>query len=80
MTESDSGDRPLGRLYSSLESAFDQSSGEPLFQFNLTARGAPISDGIEGIMGFLDLARRWVVKSFVSFTTPEAHRSWRRLQ
>lgn len=72
--------RPLGRLHVRVDSAVSQPAGEPLFQLTLTARGAPLGGGLDGVLDFLDLGRKWVVGSFVSMTTDDAHSAWRRTQ
>lgn len=68
----------LGRLHVVAAPARDQTSGELLTRLTLTARGNPIGSGIEGVMRFLDVGRRHVVKGFASLTTGNMHEKWRR--
>lgn len=69
---------PVGRLHVAIDPAFRSSDNQPLFIMNITARGAPCGDGIDGVLRFLDLGREWVVRGFASTTTPEMHRLWGR--
>ena len=69
---------PLGRLHVVAEPAYRTSDGRSMFALNLTARGRPVSEGIEGVLGFLDIGREWVVRGFTSITTVEMHKVWRR--
>jgi hypothetical protein len=50
--------------------------GGEVFAMNLTARGAPEGDGIDGVMKFLDRAHRTIVLAFTDLTTEEMHRVW----
>ena len=52
----------------------------PIFVLNLTARGEPLGDGVNGAFAFLELARDWIVKGFDELTRPEMHRVWERIQ
>ncbi len=74
----DDAGQPIGRLHVSLNSGYRSSDDQPLFILNLTARGAPRGGGIDGVLGFLDLGREWVVRGFASVTTPTMHREWGR--
>lgn len=65
-----------GRLTVSANPAFRKPDKHPLVVLTLTARGAPISPGIEGVLGFFDLGREWIVRGFVDLTTEEMHRIW----
>jgi uncharacterized protein (TIGR04255 family) len=69
---------PLGRLHVVAEPAYRTSDGHPMYVLNLTARGRPEGEGIEGVLAFLDIGREWVVRGFTAITTPEMHRVWRR--
>ena len=44
-----------------------------MYVFQLTARGQA-GESFE----FLDLGRKWIVKSFAALTTPQMHRVWKR--
>lgn len=69
---------PIGRLHVALNSGYRSSDDRPLFILNLTARGAPLGKGIDGVLRFLDLGREWVVRGFTSLTTPLMHKEWGR--
>jgi uncharacterized protein (TIGR04255 family) len=64
---------PIGRLHVDIQPAFRTSDNRPMYVFHLTARGQ-MGSGFE----FLDVGRRWIVKSFTALTTPKMHRIWRR--
>jgi uncharacterized protein (TIGR04255 family) len=68
----------LGRLYVEVQSAYRKNDQMPLFVLNLTARGKPIGDGVDGAFAFLNIGREWIVRGFTSVTTNEMHRVWRR--
>jgi uncharacterized protein (TIGR04255 family) len=70
--------RPLGRLHVVIEPAWKKIDRSPILTMNLTARGAPLGDGIEGAFAFFDLGRRWIVKAFTELTTPAMWRAWGR--
>ena len=69
-------DRPLGRLHVSLTPAREEEDQSPIFVLTLTARGAPLGQGINGALDFFDLGREWIVKGFSDLTTPDMHRVW----
>ncbi len=71
-------DEPLGRLHVTIQPGFRQPAGTPVFVMNLTARGAPIGSGIDGVRGFADLAHEWVVRGFTDLTTDAMHTAWKR--
>jgi len=74
----DQAENPIGRLHIAINPGFRSEDNQPLFNMNLTARGAPSGDGIDGVLSFLDLGREWVVRGFASMTTQEMHKLWGR--
>lgn len=70
--------KPLGRLYVSVEPQYRPSDMAPLFQMRLTARGAPQGEGQEGLLDTLDIGHEWIVRGFTTLTSPEMHKAWRR--
>ena len=78
MIRRDSGG-PLGRLHTSLTSAWKAEGQHPILVLTLTARGSPIGQGIDGAFAFLDLGREWIVKGFTELTTTDMHRVWGRI-
>ncbi|MEK7408566.1 MAG: TIGR04255 family protein [Acidobacteriota bacterium] len=71
--------KPVGRLHVALQPVWKKADGSPILALNLTARGAPLEEGIEGAFAFFDLGRRWIVKGFADLTTAEMHRVWERI-
>ena len=74
--DEDQAGKPIGRLHIEIRSGFRSNDKHPLFIMTLTARGAPCGDGIDGVLGFLDLGRKWIVRGFVSITTRKMHKLW----
>jgi uncharacterized protein (TIGR04255 family) len=71
-------ERPVGRMHVALDPVFGVDDGLPAFLLRLTARGIPLTSGIDGALAFFDLGRDWIVRGFASMTTPEMHRLWER--
>lgn len=71
--------KPIGRLHAVVHPAWKKTDNSPILILNMTARGVPIGEGIEGAFGFFDVGRRWIVKGFADLTTPEMHRVWERI-
>lgn len=71
------GNVPAGRLHLSIDPARAIASDEAIVLINLTARGRPFGEGIEGVLAFSDLGRNWVVRGFKDLTSPEMHQRWR---
>lgn len=74
----DSKQKPIGRLHVSIQPGIRNSDRRPVFSMNLTARGAPADQTLEGIMKFFDRGREAIVQSFTALTTPEMHVEWGR--
>lgn len=69
---------PPGRLFVELDSAYTNVDRTPIYVLTIVAKGAPNSPDVNGALGFLDDAHRWVVNSFTHLTTVEAHNLWER--
>ncbi len=69
-------DRPAGRLHITADQASIGEDLQPILLLSLTARGLPISPDLAGVLGFLDIGRRWVVKGFVDLTSSLLHQRW----
>ena len=70
---------PIGRLHAAVQPAWKKTDNSPILVLNLTARGRPVGEGIDGAFAFFDLGREWIVKGFADLTTPEMHRAWERI-
>jgi uncharacterized protein (TIGR04255 family) len=68
----------LGRLHIDFQPAFRLPGMEPIFVLTLTARGAPLSADLGGVLAFLDLGRQAIVRGFTAITTEAMHAAWRR--
>lgn len=66
----------VGRLHVQCDPVIDRKDGTPAFAFNLTARGAPFDESVEGVLKFLEVGREWVTRSFKAITTTEMHHVW----
>lgn len=71
--------KPIGRLYVDIQPAFRNLDFRPMLILNLTARGAPLAGDSDGILGFFDLGREWIVRGFAEITTNKMHAIWRRI-
>jgi uncharacterized protein (TIGR04255 family) len=69
---------PLGRLHVTMQSQLKVGDGTPLYVLQLTARGAPLGEGLAGALAFLDLGRQWIVRGFTDITTKAMHDLWKR--
>ena len=69
-------DEPYGRLYTKIFPAFGMDGKTPLYVFELTARGAPQGEGVEGALAFLDLGREAIDRTFFALTTQPVHGDW----
>jgi uncharacterized protein (TIGR04255 family) len=67
---------PYGRLHAQVTPAFGPDGIAPLYVFELTARGAPLGDDINGALAFLDRGREAVDRTFVALTTDTMHKEW----
>lgn len=70
--------KPVGRLHVAVGPGFRRPKEEPMFVLNLTARGAPLTSGIDGVRQFAEIAHVWIVKAFADLTTPAMHSAWNR--
>jgi len=67
---------PVGRLHVAAQSGVNREKGTPIVFLNLTARGRPLEQNIEGALAFCDLGREWVVRSFAAITTDALQERW----
>ena len=72
-------DTSAGRLHVSIDPGFLRPTGTPIFVMNLTARGAPLGQGLEGVRAFAELAHEWIVRGFTDLTSTAMHDVWHRL-
>ncbi len=75
----DESGKPFGRLHVISQPAWKKTDNTPIMVLNLTARGAPLGEGIEGAFRFFELGRRWIVKGFAELTTSEMQKAWERI-
>lgn len=75
------GDRNAGRLYIQATPGQRQEDRSPVIQLTVTARGAPIGQGRQGLVGFFRLAHEWIVNGFAAVTTDAAQEGlWERMR
>jgi uncharacterized protein (TIGR04255 family) len=75
---SDESQKPIGRFHVDIASQYRIDDKSPIFAMNLTARGAPISKDIKGVLQFLELGHERGVRGFTSLTTAKMHKIWER--
>lgn len=63
--------KPIGRLHVDMQPGVRTSDNHPMYVLHLTARGQ-IGDGI----GFFDIGREWIVRTFERLTTNSMHKVW----
>lgn len=63
-----------GRLYSQVDPVTTD-GGDPAFNLTLTARGG-VSDGLDGLIDFMQAGRERIVRVFDAMTTTEMHEEW----
>ena len=68
----------LGRLHMIVEPQLKRSDNSPMIGLTFTARGQPLSPDTAGVLGFLDVGRRLIVRAFAAITTEQMHREWGR--
>lgn len=69
---------PIGRLHFWAKPVIRKEDSQRAIQLSLTARGAPMGDGIEGVLSFFDQGHDTIVRTFTSITTPAMHTIWER--
>lgn len=72
----DDAGRPLGRVHSIGQPSLRASTRQPVFRLDITARGAPIGDGIPGVKAFLDEAVSAVNGAFLASVTEAGRQFW----
>jgi uncharacterized protein (TIGR04255 family) len=70
------GNDSVGRLHLQASTARSKTSLEPLVVLTLTARGRPLGEGIDGVLGMLDLGREWCDRAFENVTRPDMQERW----
>lgn len=70
--------RPIGRVHVNAEEAIRVTDRAPLVALTLTARGAPLVEGLPGVLAFLDVAHDRLVRLFDRITRPAMHQIWRK--
>lgn len=75
----------VGRLHVNVQSAFvaskqNASEDVPVFVLTLTARGRPLGEGEQGVLGFMDRGRRSIVTSFDKMTSTQMHEVWGKIE
>lgn len=71
--------RPLGRVHTHLRPKWRMADRQPILELRLTARGAPVSDRVEGVADFLRLGHDRTREIFLWLTTEEIQKEWGRL-
>lgn len=71
--------RPYGRLHRESATGADR-KGARMLTLNLTARGRPRTDTIDGTLDFLANTRHMIAEEFLRSTTPAAHERWGRVR
>jgi uncharacterized protein (TIGR04255 family) len=67
---------PVGRVYLQAVPARLQATGDPIVVLTITARGAPIGAGAQGVLSFLDLGRKACREVFDTMTRTALRKTW----
>lgn len=68
--------KQVGRLHITAVPGFVDMNKTPIYRLELTARGDPLGEGIDGVMRFLDKGRETIVATFAEVTTEEIQHEW----
>ena len=68
----------VGRLYVKVQPAFRVSDEKPVFLIELTIKGRPLGEGLDGVINFMDMGREKIVRAFTKMTTGDMHALWER--
>jgi uncharacterized protein (TIGR04255 family) len=74
----DADGKPNGRLHVSAKEAVRRKDGARLLILELTARGRPEGERLDGVLRFMDRAHEWIVRGFTDVTSPLMHELWGR--
>ncbi|MEO7259858.1 MAG: TIGR04255 family protein [Jatrophihabitantaceae bacterium] len=77
LVPSPGGDGPSARLHVQIDAALD-GRGQQIYVLQLTARGSPQDNSVEGVMSFLEHARKVINDSFIALTTADMQHDWGR--
>jgi hypothetical protein len=50
-----------------------------IYEMNLTCRGGPLNENIDGITGFFNIGHVWIVNAFDALTTKMMHEFWEKI-
>jgi uncharacterized protein (TIGR04255 family) len=74
----DDDDSPVGRLHVGVKPIVRATDRKAAYRMELTARGAPEGEGLDGVMRFFRRGHVWIVRGFADLTTSQMHSVWRR--
>ncbi|HEX9744805.1 MAG TPA: TIGR04255 family protein [bacterium] len=69
---------PLGRLHVTIEPKMKKDETN-IYEMNLTCRGGPLNENIDGITGFFNIGHVWIVNAFDALTTKMMHEFWEKI-
>lgn len=69
--------KPVGRLIINM-TTLPTPDRKRVLQLDMTARGAPVGGGLDGVVGFHKIAHEKIVRYFAEITTAEAQNKWER--
>lgn len=72
------GGEPFGRLQVSAQPRRRLVDDSPIIQLELTARGIPLGEDLDGVLRCFEFGHALIVRGFAAITTPEMHRIWER--
>jgi uncharacterized protein (TIGR04255 family) len=73
---SDEQERPIGRLHIVVRPGYLDQNKTPIYQLELTARGAPNTPDLDGTLSFFDRSHDIISQAFTEVTTNEVLAEW----
>jgi len=70
--------QPYGRLHITAQPAYAGDGSTPIYVIELTARGAPATPDLDGVLSLLDKGRDAIVRGFASVMTSSIQSEWGR--
>jgi uncharacterized protein (TIGR04255 family) len=67
---------PIARLYLQAVRAVHRATGKAITQLTITVRGAPIGEGVGGVLSFFELGAERALDAFIAATRSEMHARW----
>ena len=68
--------KPIARLFTVIEPKYLKSTETEIYQIIMSARGNPLREDLDGVIGFFDRVRDPIKETFRNITTSKMHDLW----